>query len=179
MRSSQVNTSPDPHPHLVGYVKGALVTLLTRCMVIVESSTPIMKDFYPQFTKSLPFWFICPCGKSPWAQCHVLTLLTHAHTHSFSHLPNSASSAFPFALSSPKPASYCPPIYFSLHSSPVLISERGVEDGEARPSQKTFHYLFSSHLPHWEQRRRAAVKSAEATESWKKKQLLNKMGLKP
>lgn len=67
-------------------------------------------------------------------------------------------------LSSPLP----PPLLFPSPRPPVLIFQRGVravEDGEARPSQKTFHYLFSRHLPHWKQRWRAAEKKAKETKS--------------
>lgn len=137
-------------------------------------------------------------GKSPWAQCHVLTLIADAHAHTHNHIAIASPfpsigppislffSVFPSLMSSLSP----PPLTFlvspsRLPSPPVLISQcgvRAVEDGEARPSQKTFHYLFSSHLPHWEQRWRAAEKRAKETKrGGEKKQQLNKMGerLKP
>ena len=140
------------------------------------------------------------CGKSPWAQCHVLTLIADAHTHTYTQphrhrlsLPLHWSPYLPVFLSfSPSLLSSLspPPLTFLVSPSrspspPVLISQcvvRAVEDGEARPSQKTFHYLFSSHLPHWEQRWRATEKKAKETKrGGKQKQQLNKMGerLKP
>lgn len=165
--------------------------------VSVGSSAPIKKLitlFVPVHSRLIPLSVVRALELSvmywPWS-------LTHTHIHTTTSpspllssplVPLSLcfSQFFPSLLSSLLP----PPLMFLIlpsrsPSPPVLISQcgvRAVEDGEARPSQKTFHYLFSSHLPHWEQRWRAAEKRAKETKrGGKKKQQLNKMGerLKP
>lgn len=96
---------------------------------------------------SWPLLFESPhCDKSPRAQCHELTQTTVTHIRTpLASLPPSITHPSSCLCSLAHSAVLlCPP---------ALISQRVVreaEDGEAIPTQKTFHYLFSEHLAHWE-----------------------------